>query len=207
MSEAAPLSRERTIKRYANRKLYDPADRRYVTLDDLATMLRRGEELRVLDQDSGEDLTTLVLAQVVLEGIRQKGARVPRQVLAGLVRLGLRPEEPAEGEGPPAASRLQGEAERIASGLLARGRLTIEEALALRQEIAAAMGRLVSETQASLRQRFQRWIESSEREDGVHPSLRALQQRLLELDDYLGEAAPPPARRAARRPRRATGKR
>ena len=68
----------RLIRRYENRKLYDPAARRYVTLDDLAATVSAGEEVQVLDQKSGEDLTNLVLAQVVLEGVKEKTAQIPR---------------------------------------------------------------------------------------------------------------------------------
>ncbi len=54
MNRASP---QRVIKKYSNRRLYDTAESRYITLDELAESIRRGAEVRVLDAQSGEDLT------------------------------------------------------------------------------------------------------------------------------------------------------
>ena len=78
---------ERVIRRYDNRKLYDPAARRYVTVEDVAEMVSAGEDVKVVDQKSGEDLTNVILAQVLLDRLKDKTAVVPRQVLVRLVRL------------------------------------------------------------------------------------------------------------------------
>ncbi len=182
---------ERVIKRYDNRKLYDPEARAYVTLADLARTLAKGIEIRVVDQKSGDDMTTVVLAQIILEGIKEKTATIPRQVLARLVRLGLGPSS-AWGQllGPPAASRAKAEAERIVASLLARGRLTLDEGLALRQEIAGTVHRLVSEAQHGIESRLRSLLERSEKETGVSPSLQTLKERLLSFENYLGEPAP-----------------
>ncbi len=51
------------IKRYSNRKLYDSATRRYVTLEEIADAIRRGDDLQVTDHTSGADLTTQVMLQ------------------------------------------------------------------------------------------------------------------------------------------------
>jgi polyhydroxyalkanoate synthesis repressor PhaR len=53
------------IKRYSNRKLYDPQASRYVTLEELAAMIRGGREISVVDVATGEDLTSVVLAQII----------------------------------------------------------------------------------------------------------------------------------------------
>ena len=137
----------RRIKRYDNRKLYDAAARRYITLGDLGGLVARGEELTVTDQRTGEDLTSLTLAQVLLEGLRQRTARLPRPLLVHLVRLAAAPPS-ALPSAPEAAHRAGAQAERIAAGLLARGRLTIDEALSLRQEIVGAFSHLVADVQA-----------------------------------------------------------
>ena len=71
----------RPIRRYGNRKLYDPQTRRYVTLEGLARLVADGREIEVTDQKTGEDLTGLTLVQVLLEGVKQGASRIPRQVL------------------------------------------------------------------------------------------------------------------------------
>jgi polyhydroxyalkanoate synthesis repressor PhaR len=142
---------ERVIKRYTNRKLYDTARRRYVTLPALATLVDAGVELRVVDQKSGADLTAQVLAQLLLERVRERGAQIPGQVLAHLHRLGSAPAAfwKNRTSSQQLGVRVRLEAERIVAGLLARGRLSLEEGLSLRQEITGAVTGLVSEAQRS----------------------------------------------------------
>lgn len=140
----------RLVRRYGNRKLYDLAARAYVTLEDLRDLVCRGEDLRVLDQKTGEDLTSLTLAQILLEAQRARTARIPRPLLVQLVRLSA-----GSGAGPgatprDAVHRARAEAEKIAGGLLARGRLSLEEAMALRREIVRSVSGLVAEAQAGL---------------------------------------------------------
>jgi polyhydroxyalkanoate synthesis repressor PhaR len=57
-----------TIKKYANRRLYNTETSAYITLDTLATMIRAGREFVVLDAKSGDDITHGVLTQIILEG-------------------------------------------------------------------------------------------------------------------------------------------
>jgi polyhydroxyalkanoate synthesis repressor PhaR len=74
------------IKKYGNRRLYDTSDSRYVTLDELATKIRSGAELRVVDAQTGEDLTQATLTQLVLE--TGHAARfLPVQLLTQMIRL------------------------------------------------------------------------------------------------------------------------
>jgi polyhydroxyalkanoate synthesis repressor PhaR len=205
VTEAAPAP-ERVIKRYGNRKLYDARKGRYVTLDDLAAMVAAGQEVRVVDQETGADLTTITLAQVILEGIKERTASIPGQVLARLIRYGSAPRGPGQDWSPQqAAARARGEAERIVAGLLGRGRLTLEEGLALRQEIAGTVQRMVAEAQHGLESRLRGLLERSEKEGGVSPSLRALRERLMTFEGALAAPAAKARNRGRRRPAR-TGK-
>ncbi len=141
----------RVIRRYENRKLYDTLGRRYVTLQGLARMVGAGEDVRVVDQKTGDDLTTLMLAQVVMEGVRAHSWRIPAQALAGLIRRGGQAASAAWVSPQEAARRARQETERIVGRLL--GRLSLEEALALRQDVAAAVQRIVAEAQQGLEER------------------------------------------------------
>jgi len=72
MSDAASAKAETgktpiTIKKYANRRLYNTATSSYVTLDDLAKMVKAGSEFVVHDAKTGEDLTRAVLTQIIVE--------------------------------------------------------------------------------------------------------------------------------------------
>jgi len=152
----------RRIKRYGNRKLYDLDAKRYVTLEELAAMVASGLDIEVIDQRTGEDLTSLTLVQVLLEGLKEKTARIPRQVLVRLVRLGAGPAS-AFGNWPApheAATRARVEVEKVVGSLLSRGRLSLDEALTLRQDVAQSVHSIVSETQAGIEGRIRGLFEA-----------------------------------------------
>jgi len=62
----SPGPERHLIKKYANRKLYDTRTSQYVTLDGIADLVRAGHDIRVVDRDSGNDITQVVLSQIVL---------------------------------------------------------------------------------------------------------------------------------------------
>ena len=202
--KAAPAP-PRIIKRYANRKLYDPAARRYVTLDGVAALVTRGDDLEVVDQATGEDLTTLVLAQVLLDGVRQRTARLPRQVLAGLIRIAGAPR-PGWGDWPEpreAAGRAGHEAERIAGRFLAGGRPSLEDAVALREEIGQLVHRLVDEAQSGVEGRLRGLLTIGEGAAGR--SLGGLRTGLHVFDARSKKPTPRPKRSSPKRASRAKG--
>lgn len=76
------------IKRYTNRKLYDPQESRYVTLDELEEMIRTGTEIAVVDVATGEDLTSVILAQIILGKERNHRTALPTAFLHQLIKYG-----------------------------------------------------------------------------------------------------------------------
>jgi polyhydroxyalkanoate synthesis repressor PhaR len=64
------------IKKYANRKLYDTRTSRYITLEGIAQLVRDGHEIKVVDRDSGNDLTHVTLSQIVLSEEKRGPARL-----------------------------------------------------------------------------------------------------------------------------------
>jgi polyhydroxyalkanoate synthesis repressor PhaR len=60
------------IKRYANRKLYNTQSSRYITLKGIAELLEQGEEVRVVDNETGEDITSVALSQILVDSERSK---------------------------------------------------------------------------------------------------------------------------------------
>ncbi|WP_134500090.1 polyhydroxyalkanoate synthesis repressor PhaR [Microvirga pakistanensis] len=76
------------IKKYANRRLYHTGTSAYVTLEDLAGMVRQGEDFVVYDAKSGEDITRTVLAQIIFEQENKEGQNLlPVTVLRQLIRF------------------------------------------------------------------------------------------------------------------------
>jgi len=77
-----------TIKKYANRRLYNTGTSTYVTLEDLATMVKAGEDFVVYDAKSGDDITRSVLAQIIFEQENKEGqSLLPIAFLRQLIRF------------------------------------------------------------------------------------------------------------------------
>jgi polyhydroxyalkanoate synthesis repressor PhaR len=82
---ATPDRPARIIKRYSNRKLYDTKDSRYVTLLQIAEMVRTGEEVQIIDNNTKDDLTEVTLAQIIYEEQKAHSRNVPLQTLKELI--------------------------------------------------------------------------------------------------------------------------
>jgi len=77
--------RKAVIKKYENRRLYDTAASRYVNLDDVARMVRDGVDVQVVDARSGEDLTRVVLTQIIMEDAKGRESGLPLDLLRKLI--------------------------------------------------------------------------------------------------------------------------
>ena len=75
------------IKKYGNRRLYDTAQSRYVTLEELAETIRDGADVRVVDAKTHADLTQATLTQIIIES-RNAAGMLPVPLLTQLIRLG-----------------------------------------------------------------------------------------------------------------------
>jgi polyhydroxyalkanoate synthesis repressor PhaR len=74
------------IKRYANRKLYDTESKRYITLDGIAELIRQAQDVKVIDHETGEDITALTQAQIIFEQERKLRGGIPRTVFTNLIQ-------------------------------------------------------------------------------------------------------------------------
>src|SRR3954466_9728041 len=83
---AAPPAIRRIIKRYSNRKLYDTKGSSYVTLLQIAEMIREGEEVQIIDNSTKEDKTDVTLALIISEELRTKPRGIPLTTLKALIR-------------------------------------------------------------------------------------------------------------------------
>ena len=73
------------IKKYGNRRLYDTATSRYINLEEIATLIRNGKEVRVVDAKTGEDLTRVTLTQIIVEDARGEPTGLPLELLRQLI--------------------------------------------------------------------------------------------------------------------------
>jgi polyhydroxyalkanoate synthesis repressor PhaR len=175
------------IKRYPNRKLYDTEAKRYVTLEQVAALIRQGEDVHVVDHESGEDLTNMILSQIILEQEKKQGGFLPRSLLTGLIRSG--------------GETLDQMRHSVQSGLESARNLTDGAPL------EAQITRLVESGKVSLEQ-VQSVLNLDDRVADVlhrlnvptHQEMQALQAQLDALDNKLDQllAAPPPRRKTKR---------
>ena len=82
------MASKRVIKRYTNRKLYDKQESRYVTLEEIARLVREGEDVAVIDNETEEDLTAVTFAQIILEEEKRKTNFISVPFLRKLIRSG-----------------------------------------------------------------------------------------------------------------------
>jgi polyhydroxyalkanoate synthesis repressor PhaR len=174
------------IKRYPNRKLYDTEAKQYITLEQIAEMIRAGHDVQITDHESGEDLTTLTLSQVILDQEKRQSGFLPRSLMTDLIRSGGETLDyllrSLQGSLPLGTTPLE---ERI-SKLVAAGTLTAEQARSVLKALQPGGDALaIDENIAHLLHRFN--IPTGRDVDELREKLAILNAQLNELT-----ADPPP---------------
>lgn len=183
----APPSQRRVIKRYSNRKLYDTKGSSYVTLLQIAQMIRDGEDVQIIDNATKEDKTDVTLALIISEELREKPRAIPLSTLKALIRhrgerilsqLGaigklIPPRE--EGEGAPTPPESTGEDEM--QGKESKGfRATLEQ------------------WQSAIDERIRTVLPNFSAFREMEQEIRRLGERMDALERRLGDqSTPPPA--------------
>jgi polyhydroxyalkanoate synthesis repressor PhaR len=76
------------LKKYASRRLYNPLNSSYVTLTQVADLIRAGKDIKVLDAKNNEDVTAFILTQIIMEEAKNKNALLPVPLLHLIIRYG-----------------------------------------------------------------------------------------------------------------------
>jgi polyhydroxyalkanoate synthesis repressor PhaR len=76
------------IKKYANRKLYDTTDKTYISLGRLSELIKAGEEVQIIDNTTGEEITASIISQLLARDKKEKTEQVPTTLLIDLLRKG-----------------------------------------------------------------------------------------------------------------------
>ncbi|MBM4378913.1 MAG: transcriptional regulator [Deltaproteobacteria bacterium] len=184
MSESSPSESPRSprvIKRYSNRKLYDTAESRYITLEEISEMVKQGVELQILDNKSREDLTSVTLAQIIFEQ-EKKRHLMPLSVLREIIRA---PGETLGGfisrELSPRVASIRDEAGSRLGQLIKRE----EEAAA---DLLQTTHRALEEWQRKVDERISGTVGNlSGNLPAMGKDLRALIQRLEQLEKQVQE--------------------
>jgi polyhydroxyalkanoate synthesis repressor PhaR len=141
----------KVIKRYTNRKLYDTVESRYVTLDEIAEMIKAGAEVKIIDNRTKDDLTSVTLAQIIFEE-EKKTSKMSLETLRDLIRHGgavaQRLVEGTQAELRGRVEAVRAAAEQRVQSLITRGQATSDRAKELvttSQEALAAVQKKVDD--------------------------------------------------------------
>ncbi len=185
-AETPPAREPKVIKRYTNRKLYDTVESRYVTLDEISEMIKAGAEVKIIDNRSKEDLTSVTLAQIIFEE-EKKTAKVGLETLRGLIRQG---GEAAQRfvEGTQAELRGRVEAVRVAATQRVQSFLqTGQQTGARAKELVQASQEAVTALQRKVDERVRTAMEGMSNLGDVKRSLDDLSRRIEGLEKKLDE--------------------
>jgi len=176
MTEDTPKD-VRVIKRYANRKLYDTSQSSYVTLDDLAEMIREGEDVQVIDNRTKEDLTSLTLAQIIFEQQKSRRRAMPlsslRTIIQGPAELFGRLSQPVNQLRDEAAKQVEKIKRR--AEVIDEGRQAILDALENTQ-------RAIEDTQRRIDERVRDAVDALTHVPNLKREIDELRDRLDRLE-------------------------
>src|ERR1041385_6046914 len=176
----------RMIKRYGNRKLYDTQESRYVTLEASASFVKQGEEVRVVDNDSGEDLTAVTFAQIILEEERRNNGLLPLPILRKIIQQGEatlqdiatrvdRGMEAIGSIGEKAGKRVQ----ELAGCAAPQGKALIEDLLTTPQ-------RQLESLQKRIDERVKKSVERFTAMPAVQKELSRIEKSIARLEERIG---------------------
>ena len=178
----------KVIKRYTNRKLYDTVESRYVTLDEIAEMIKGGAEVKIIDNRSKDDLTSVTLAQIIFEE-EKKTSRMSLKTLRDLIRQGGEyAQQLVEGTQAELRGRVEAvrqAAEQRVQTLLTRGQATSDRA----KELVQASQEAVAALQKKVDERVRAAVEGMSNLSEVRRSLDDISRRIDELERKVDEIA------------------
>ncbi len=196
------MSEVRVIKRYANRKLYDTQHSRYVTLEQISEMIREGDDVKIIDNKSKEDLTSVTLAQIIFEEEKKQKSFLPLQTMRNIIQTG---GESIHQLVSQAQSKVE-EVQRKVTDILphkdegALSSETTEEEtelteaakqapMAIREfrEFLVSSQRTIDEWQRRMDDRIRGVVEGISPFRGLHTDVQSLAERIAELEARLSQ--------------------
>jgi polyhydroxyalkanoate synthesis repressor PhaR len=182
------MGEPRVVKRYANRKLYDTQRSRYVTLDQIAEMIRSGEDVKIVDNNSKEDLTSITLTQIIFEE-EKKGSFLPLSALRNIIQ-----------NGGQSISTIATQAQEKVRAVFRRGDKEEQgEAVAVEAPLEPSSPGAIRDFIERSQQTFDEWqkrvddrvrqaVEALSPLAGLEKEIRALSQRITDLEKRLDES-------------------
>lgn len=187
MTETTPETR--IVKKYQNRKLYDTKDSCYITLDDIAKMVKRGDEVKVVDNKTKNDVTSIILTQILVEQEKATKSILPLTMLRDIIQRG-------QGSlfdfiqryvilGVNSTQEKTAEAERYINRLVDRGDLSKTEGKNLLKEVLDAPNKGQQDFDDFIGTRVTTLVRETTKLNSLTDNIEALQSKLQMLEQKL----------------------
>src|SRR3989338_7122296 len=173
------------VKRYQNRKLYDTQNSTYVTLDDIATMIKQGEDVKIIDNRTKDDLTSVTLAQIIFEEEKKQKSLIPLATLRRIIQEGGGAIkdffEKTIDTGVSTFSRAKDEAEKVIDRIT--DKLTPDEDGNLLQEVLHK----TQDFSKKIDEKIKSTVESVTHVTSLQNEIRNLRKKIAQLEKKLKE--------------------
>ncbi|MDJ0804404.1 MAG: polyhydroxyalkanoate synthesis regulator DNA-binding domain-containing protein [Desulfobacterales bacterium] len=192
------------IKKYANRKMYDTHDKRYVTMEELSELIKQGEEVMIIDNRTGEDISTAIISQLIGRDNKEKDKTVSSQLLMQLLRKGggtltdYAKKYMSLWQG--AFNMAEDELTPLVNRLVKNKELSISEAVKLKKEILGYTSALKSWIGESIDKRIGEVLQSmhlptNEQLKALSAKVEALSEKVRQLEKTQTSAKKRPAKK------------
>lgn len=180
------MGETRVVKRYANRKLYDTQRSRYVTLEQIADMIRSGEDVKIVDNNSKEDLTAITLTQIIFEE-EKKQSFLPLSALRNIIQSGAtNMSQIATQAGERVRGMFKRERDENGNGVDVEAETDPPTSGPIREFLERSQ-QTFEEWQKKVDERIRSTVESLSPLSGIEKEMRALSQRLSDLEKRLDD--------------------
>ncbi|MCB0326397.1 MAG: hypothetical protein KDD52_02150 [Bdellovibrionales bacterium] len=181
----------RMVKKYQNRKLYDTKDSCYITLEDIAAMVKKGEEVRVIDNKTKNDVTSIILTQILVDQEKSTKSILPLTMLRDIIQNG-------QGSlfdfiqryvllGVNSKVEKQAEAERYINRLVDRGDISKTEGATLLQEVMNAPEEGRADFEKWVGGKIANAVEHTQTLAGLQGTIENLTNRIHKLEQQLNQ--------------------
>ncbi|MBI2336994.1 MAG: transcriptional regulator [Deltaproteobacteria bacterium] len=180
-------SKTRVVKRYQNRKLYDTQDSCYVTLDEIGNLVKEGHDVKIIDNKTGDDLTSVTLTQIIFEEEKKKKSLLPLDMLRKIIQNpGQQVVEFVQKsihQGVHSFSNVKGEAEKV----LDKIKEELGDSGSFFKDLFYRTNNVVDELQKKIEEKF-RSSQSQSSVGNVKDEIRSLRKKLAHLERKLKDS-------------------
>ncbi|MFH1017005.1 MAG: polyhydroxyalkanoate synthesis regulator DNA-binding domain-containing protein [Pseudomonadota bacterium] len=179
----------RIIKKYQNRKLYDTKDSCYITLDEIASLIKKGEDVQVIDNRTKADVTSIILTQILVDQEKANKSILPLTMLRDIIQRG-------QGSlfdfiqryvllGVDSEQGKHVEAERYIDRLVTRGELSKVEGKSLLKEVLDSPERARTDLEQYVGERVTSALREMTHLDDIEKSISTLVTKLDSIERKL----------------------